>query len=47
VGLSLDEQAGYAALHAGVSSWVERLLVARSFAAAAPRLRRGAEEAVA
>lgn len=47
VGLLLDEQAGYAALHAGVSSWVERMLVARTFAAAAPRLRRRAEEAAA
>jgi CRISPR-associated protein Cmr2 len=47
VGLSLDESAGYTALHAQVWSWIERMLVARAFAAAVPRLRLGAEEAVA
>lgn len=43
IGLSLDEQAGYAALHAEVSAWIERMLVARTFAAAAPKRRRAEE----
>jgi hypothetical protein len=47
VGLSLNEQAGYAALRSEVSSWVQRMLVARTFAAAAPRLRGPAEGAAA
>ncbi|MFC1642598.1 type III-B CRISPR-associated protein Cas10/Cmr2 [Myxococcota bacterium] len=47
VGLVLDRQAGYAALYQEVSSWVERMLVARAFAAAAPTLGRTAEEVAA
>jgi len=47
VGLSLDESAGYRALHAQVSSWIERMLVARAFAAAVSRLRLSVEEVVA
>jgi CRISPR-associated protein Cmr2 len=46
-GLSLDVAAGYAALHAEVSSWVNRMLVAGVFAAASPRLRRNLEEEAA
>ncbi len=46
-GLVLDEATGYAALHAGVRAWVARMLIARTFAQAAPRERRRGEEAAA
>jgi len=39
IGLPLDEQAGYPAIHREVTSWVERMLVARTFANAEPRSR--------
>ncbi|HVA64001.1 MAG TPA: type III-B CRISPR-associated protein Cas10/Cmr2 [Terriglobales bacterium] len=45
-GLPLDDSGGYPALHACVRSWVARLLIARTFNAAAPG-RRGAGEVVA
>ncbi|MGH7707205.1 MAG: type III-B CRISPR-associated protein Cas10/Cmr2, partial [Vulcanimicrobiaceae bacterium] len=47
VGLALKSTGGYAALHAAVSSWVDRMLIARIFAAAEPRARAGKGEAVA
>lgn len=47
VGLSTEGGSGYKALHARVSSWVERMLVARAFAAAAPSVRQSVEDAVA
>jgi CRISPR-associated protein Cmr2 len=40
VDLELDTTIGYANLYACVNAWVDRLLVARSFAHAAPRARR-------
>lgn len=46
-GLALDERAGYAALHAHVRAWVARLLIARTFAQAAPRERRRGDEMAA
>lgn len=46
-GLTLDEGGGYAAMHARVRDWVSRLLIARTFAQAIPRQRRGDEEAAA
>lgn len=46
-GLSFDEGAGYAALHAHVRAWVARLLIARAFAQATPRERRRGEEVAA
>jgi CRISPR-associated protein Cmr2 len=46
-GLALDPEAGYAALHAHVRSWVARLLIARAFAQAEPRARRRDEGAAA
>ncbi len=46
IGLSLDEQAPYAVLHAEVSALAARMLVARIFAAALPALRRDPQEAV-
>lgn len=45
VGLALDERAGYAVLHDLVGAWVERVLVARTFAQAMPRARRQEEVA--
>lgn len=45
VGLALDPAAQYPELYAEVSAWVERMLVARTFAAAVPRLRRDREAA--
>lgn len=47
VGLTLDQKAEYAKLHAEVSAWVERMLIARTFAMAVPRRRRHGEEAAA
>jgi CRISPR-associated protein Cmr2 len=47
VGLTLDQQAEYPNLHAEVSGWVERMLIARTFAMAVPRRRRHGEEAAA
>lgn len=44
-GLALDENGGYAALHDQVRAWVARMLIARTFAQAAPRERRRGEEA--
>ena len=44
-GLVLDGHAGYADLHAGVSAWVDRLLLARTFAQAEPRRGHDKEEA--
>ncbi|MCG8554130.1 MAG: type III-B CRISPR-associated protein Cas10/Cmr2 [Proteobacteria bacterium] len=44
-GLVLDDEAGYAALHARVRAWVARLLIARTFAHATPRERRSEEAA--
>lgn len=46
-GLALDENGGYAALHDQVRAWVARMLIARTFAQAAPRERRRGEEAAA
>jgi CRISPR-associated protein Cmr2 len=46
-GLALDEGADYAALHAHVRAWVARLLIARTFAQAEPRVRRRGREAAA
>jgi CRISPR-associated protein Cmr2 len=43
VGLALDPNAGYAALHARVEAWVARLLIARTFDRAAIRERRSQE----
>jgi NAD(P)H-dependent FMN reductase len=40
VGLPLDEAAGYAALHRRVRAWVDRILIAGTFAASMPRIRR-------
>jgi CRISPR-associated protein Cmr2 len=45
VGLALDPNAGYAALHARVEAWVARLLIARTFDRAAIRERRSQEAA--
>jgi CRISPR-associated protein Cmr2 len=45
VGLALDPNAGYAALHAQVDAWVARLLIARTFDRAAIRERRRQEAA--
>lgn len=47
IGLSLDEQASYEALHREVKSWVDRMLVARAFAAAAPRPHRRSDQEAA
>lgn len=47
VGLTLDQKVEYAKLHAEVSAWVERMLIARTFAMAMPRRRRHDEEAAA
>jgi CRISPR-associated protein Cmr2 len=47
VGLTLDQKAEYAKLRAEVSAWVERMLIARTFAMAVPRRRRHDEEAAA
>jgi CRISPR-associated protein Cmr2 len=47
VGLSLDESAGYGALHDRVRAWVSRMLIARTFAEANPRPRRIGEEVTA
>lgn len=47
VGLTLDDKAEYSKLHAEVSAWVERMLIARTFAVAVPRRHRHDEEAVA
>jgi CRISPR-associated protein Cmr2 len=44
IGLRLDED-GYAAIHAAVSSWLARMVVARTFAAAEPRASRSEETA--
>jgi hypothetical protein len=45
VGLLIDDRAGYRAVRAGVTSWIGRMLVSRTFASAAPRLRqRGGRE---
>ncbi len=46
-GLSLNEGSGYGTLRAQVSSWIERMLVARTLVEAAPRLRRNRQEAIA
>lgn len=46
-GLALDERAGYAAMHARVRAWVARMLIARTFAQAAPRERRRSDEVAA
>jgi CRISPR-associated protein Cmr2 len=45
-GLTLHLPAGYAALYHSVSSWVDRMLIAREFAAAEPRLRQPSSETV-
>lgn len=45
VGLALDPNAGYAALHAQVDAWVARLLIGRTFDRAAIRERRSQEAA--
>jgi CRISPR-associated protein Cmr2 len=45
VGLALDPNAGYAALHARVEAWVARLLIARTFDRAVIRERRSQEAA--
>jgi CRISPR-associated protein Cmr2 len=45
VGLTLDPDAEYPKLRAEVSAWVERMLIARTFAMAQPRPRRHDEEA--
>jgi CRISPR-associated protein Cmr2 len=47
VGLDLDEASGYAALHRRVGDWVERMLIARTFAQAEPRERSRVEEVAA
>lgn len=44
-GLFLDEGTGYAALHGRVRAWVDRMLIARTFDEAAPRVRRRGAEA--
>lgn len=44
VGLLLDVSSPYAALHAEVLGWVERMLIARSFASAEPQRSRQAKE---
>jgi CRISPR-associated protein Cmr2 len=46
-GLDLDEASGYAALHRRVGDWVERMLIARTFAQAEPRERSRVEEVAA
>ncbi len=46
-GVLLDESAGYPALHGAALEWVDRMLIARTFARSAPRLRRRDAEAVA
>lgn len=43
VGLSLDPDTGYAALHANVSAWIDRLLIARTFGRAVIRERKSEE----
>ena len=45
VGLALEPNAGYAALHGHVEAWVARLLIARTFDRAAIRERRSQEAA--
>jgi CRISPR-associated protein Cmr2 len=45
VGLAMDPNAGYAALHARVDAWVARLLIGRTFDRAAIRERRSQEAA--
>jgi CRISPR-associated protein Cmr2 len=47
VGLSLDESAGYGALHDRVRAWVSRMLIARTFAEANLGPRRIGEEVTA
>lgn len=47
VGLTLDQKVEYAKLHAEVFTWVERMLIARTFAMAMPRRRRHDEETAA
>lgn len=47
VGLALDEGKDYAALQAHVTSWVDRMLIARTIDRAIPRQRRRGSEAVA
>jgi len=44
LGLRLDAGADYADLHARVSAWVDRMVIARTMAAATPRVRRTAQE---
>jgi CRISPR-associated protein Cmr2 len=44
VGLRLDEGTGYGNLHRGVSAWIDRVLIARTFARATPRPRDRATE---
>ena len=46
-GLSLDDNAGYAALHRNVRAWMDRMLIARTFAMAVPQVRRRQEEEAA
>jgi len=46
IGLTLDEQGDYGVLHRDVDAWVQRMLVARVFAAAVPQ-RRGRSGEVA
>lgn len=45
VGIELDPETGYAALHAHVDAWLARLLIARTFDRAAIRERRSQEAA--
>lgn len=46
MGLLLDKQQDYRQLHGEVAAWVDRVLIARAFAAAKPRARRPAEVGV-
>jgi CRISPR-associated protein Cmr2 len=41
VGLVVDDAAGYAVMHGRVQAWISRMLIARTFARAIPRERRG------
>lgn len=41
VGLVMEESQGYRVVHGALRSWIERMLVARTFAQAAPRVRAG------
>jgi len=45
-GLLLDRAEGYSRLHERIQSWVDRMLIARTFASAVPRVRRRHAEGV-